>query len=320
LSARDSRRRTPVWVPTVAALAALAVLAAAYLYLPALGEKPFTIEKAGEDDEGARWIITDPVGLPASRSEVEATVWGLSRLRPADTYVLAEPAEAAEYGLDRPAAEVRIELEGGAAPPSLVVGDATPVGDHRYVMIGDDDSSVHLVPAGDIEPLLQGPFGVMEKRVVPWSPGGSTTIRFRSRDLDVAMVKGDEGWTSGGEEIEYSLKTDVIEALRAFKASGLGFRPDDAALAELAPGSPDGEPPEEADFTLVVERPDDESGVQRRFLVAGRAGLLERLGGSPGPDGEEAAVVIAPEEGLAYPVDAMRLDRLEKAFAAIAGK
>lgn len=103
-----------------------------------------------------RWQMQAPVQAPADTRAVERllsiTEARVSRVLPADAAALGR------LGLDP--ARVRLKLDG----LQLLVGDAEPVNDHRYVMIGD---LVQLIPDTLLHSLLAEPEHYLSRRLLP---------------------------------------------------------------------------------------------------------------------------------------------------------
>jgi hypothetical protein len=93
------------------------------------------LEKVGED-----WHLREPLDFPADHSVVGTTLGSLAGLE-ADRRLPVAEVDAAEFGLDRPAATVILSTADGS-DVTLTVGDELPLGSKRVLRLAGDDEIV----------------------------------------------------------------------------------------------------------------------------------------------------------------------------------
>ena len=103
------------------------------------------------------WDMLEPVKARGDRGPIDEVVTSLATAR-VDREVASSPAKLAEFGLEPPAAEIRLAIKGRAAPLTLLVGAKSPTGAWVYAKEGDKPAVVTLSevvgrdiarPAGD---------------------------------------------------------------------------------------------------------------------------------------------------------------------------
>src|SRR6266849_5009910 len=98
-----------------------------------------TIARKGETVRLKRtadgWEMLEPLRVRADRSAVDDMITGLATAR-MDREIDPNPAKPADFGLDPPEAEVRLEVKGAAAPLVLRVGSKNPTGVWVYAREG----------------------------------------------------------------------------------------------------------------------------------------------------------------------------------------
>ncbi len=102
---------------------------------------------------GDGWRLREPIDYPADSSIVSSTLSSLANLS-ADRRLPADQVDPAEYGLDAPAAEVTLTLEGGA-DIAFAVGGEMPLGSKRPIRIAGNDE-IAIVPGWISEDLERG--------------------------------------------------------------------------------------------------------------------------------------------------------------------
>lgn len=88
------------------------------------------------------WDMIEPLRVRADRAAVDDMVTGLATAR-MDREIDPDPAKPADFGLDPPAAEVRLEVK-GAAPLVLRVGSKNPTGVWVYAREGDKPAVITM--------------------------------------------------------------------------------------------------------------------------------------------------------------------------------
>jgi uncharacterized protein DUF4340 len=89
------------------------------------------------------WDMLEPVKTRGDRAVVDDMVTGLATAR-MDREIDANPAKPADFGLDPPAAEVKLEVKGRAEPLVLRVGGKNPTGVWVYAREGAKPAVITL--------------------------------------------------------------------------------------------------------------------------------------------------------------------------------
>jgi len=89
------------------------------------------------------WEMLEPIRVRADRAAVDDMVTALATAR-MDREIDPNPAKPADFGLDPPEAEVRLEVKGGAAPLVLRVGGKNPTGVWVYAREGDKPAVITM--------------------------------------------------------------------------------------------------------------------------------------------------------------------------------
>lgn len=89
------------------------------------------------------WDMLEPVKTRGDRAVVDDMVTGLATAR-MDREIDPNPAKPADFGLDPPAAEVKLEVKGGAEPLVLRVGGKNPTGVWVYAREGAKPAVITL--------------------------------------------------------------------------------------------------------------------------------------------------------------------------------
>jgi len=100
----------------------------------------FTIKRPSETIslkrvEGGGWELLEPMKARGDRAAAEDVVTSLATVR-MDREVDPNPAKPADFGLDPPAAEVRLDVKGRKDPLVLLVGAKSPTGAWVYAKEG----------------------------------------------------------------------------------------------------------------------------------------------------------------------------------------
>ena len=89
------------------------------------------------------WEMLEPVKTRGDRGAVDDMVTGLATAR-MDREIDANPAKPADFGLDPPEAEVKLEVKGRAEPLVLRVGSKNPTGVWVYAREGGKPAVITL--------------------------------------------------------------------------------------------------------------------------------------------------------------------------------
>ncbi|HWO04971.1 MAG TPA: DUF4340 domain-containing protein, partial [Methylomirabilota bacterium] len=89
------------------------------------------------------WEMLEPIKTRGDRGAVDDMVTGLATAR-MDREIDANPAKPADFGLDPPEAEVKLEVKGRAEPLVLRVGSKNPTGVWVYAREGGKPAVITL--------------------------------------------------------------------------------------------------------------------------------------------------------------------------------
>ncbi len=103
--------------------------------------KALSLETAGGEairavKEAGTWKLTAPVAATADATALEALVDALHGLN-VEEVVAETPADLGDFGLEKPKAVARLEVEGQPKPLSLLVGEKAPDNSGIYAKAGD---------------------------------------------------------------------------------------------------------------------------------------------------------------------------------------
>ncbi len=254
------------------------------------------------------WRLPGPPDVAADAAEVESLLASLETLE-TETVVAEAPATLTQYGLAPARATVSVELEGAAAPLSLLLGDKTPDGSALYAKTAAAPR-VFTVPAFAEASLLKQAFDLRDRSVLHVARDSVRGLEVRGPEGAYALALSPPGeW-----EIIAPLRTrasrwpvdglvGTLESLRM-----------EAVVAEAATDVvPFGLAPPVRTVTLVLA-----DGTRRTLEIGAPAadpgappggaasGIYARVAGSP----LVAVIPGALSEDLAKGMDALRAKRL----------
>ncbi|MCW8984573.1 MAG: DUF4340 domain-containing protein [Thermoanaerobaculales bacterium] len=89
------------------------------------------------EKHGEQWRLREPLDFPADASVVSSTLGSLANLT-ADRRLSTDEVDAADYGLEEPAAEITLKMSDGNER-LVVVGDEMPLGSKRALRVDGGD-------------------------------------------------------------------------------------------------------------------------------------------------------------------------------------
>ena len=136
--------------------------------------------------EQARWLMTQPVGDRADRSQVNALLTALSGIRISRFVEDAPQVEhLATWGFDQPKAEVALHLEDGQAV-TLFFGAPLPEDRSLVYAKRSDEPGLYAVAAADVEGLLPPSDALREHTCFDF---------FLSHATKLEVARGEQRWT-----------------------------------------------------------------------------------------------------------------------------
>jgi len=144
------------------------------------------LEKVGEE-----WRLREPIDFPADSSLVSSTLGSVENLS-ADRRLAADEVDPAEYGLDTPVAELRLEMAGGGER-SIVVGDELPLGSKRALRV-DDGSEIVIASGWFVSDLERGVDEWRSRDVIDFLESDIASIDIESGPDSIRAARLDDGW------------------------------------------------------------------------------------------------------------------------------
>jgi len=211
------------------------------------------------------WEMLEPIRVRADRAAVDDMVTALATAR-MDREIDPNPAKPADFGLDPPEAEVRLEVKGGAAPLVLRVGGKNPTGVWVYAREGDKPAVITMsesVARDTARPVAD----FRDRRVIAFDRRNLTGIDLEVAGDQIGLVADEPGkWRivkPRALRADAEMVADFLEKLEGAKA--IEFVDD--APKSLAPYGLDkpsrvtvwlGREKDRSSRTLLVGRPEPE--------------------------------------------------------------
>lgn|GEM_PF-5033361 len=104
------------------------------------------------------WTLQPPGSAPVPAVDVPARAVALALSGLTSVRQIETDAPAEEYGLGTSALRVRVTLAEGSTR-ELVIGDAVPIGEGRYVLSGD--GAIRVAPDGPLAVLMRDPLDLL---------------------------------------------------------------------------------------------------------------------------------------------------------------
>jgi hypothetical protein len=166
------------------------------------------------------WALEAPVKMRARAARVEDVVRGLEELRAA-RFVADEVAEGdlARYGLDRPAREATLRLEGSSAPVTLRFGGPCEGHDEEIYATALGTGTVACVSQGVLDTLGADPLTMRDLRPTGLDLIDVERIEITRGAAQLTLRREGEGWRIAGEgasstAAETAAVEGFLEALR----------------------------------------------------------------------------------------------------------
>lgn len=141
--------------------------------------------------EGDRWQMLAPVTAGGDRGRVEDVLTTLVTAK-VDREVAEAPASLAEFGLDRPAAEVTLTLKEGRRL-AVQLGGKNPTGLWVYAKV-PDRPAVFVLPDGVLRDATQPASEFRDKTILAFDRRAVRGLEIGLPDDTLVLTWGDQGW------------------------------------------------------------------------------------------------------------------------------
>lgn len=143
------------------------------------------------EKQGAAWVITKPLPLPADPSKVEALLQSLTSAAP-DQQIAANPASLADFGLAPPAETVEVATDTNPAHFTLLLGDETPTSAGVYAEVAGKPRVFTL--SDDVKTALEKKlFDLRDTRAVTLAPAEINRIEVKNGNQSYTLAKNPDG-------------------------------------------------------------------------------------------------------------------------------
>lgn len=143
------------------------------------------------EKQGATWVITQPLPLPADQSKVEAFLQSLTTAAP-DQQIAANPASLADFGLAPPAETVEAATSASPAQFTLLLGDETPTSAGVYAKVAGKPQVFTL--SDDVKTALEKKlFDLRDTRAVTLAPAEINRIEVKNGNQTYTLAKNPDG-------------------------------------------------------------------------------------------------------------------------------
>jgi hypothetical protein len=170
---------------------------------------------------GAEWQLTRPVEAPADATTVRNLVTAIAEAEVKKTF--ENVSDLAPYGLDQPFVKVTVAVKGKELP-TILVGNATPVGYSAYVK-KSNEQTVLLTTGAFRAGMDKQAKDLRDKTIVSFADPDVHKVEIAGDGKDVALVQTDNRWTI---ERPASYAADAA-ALRGFLSALRSLRAVDFA-------------------------------------------------------------------------------------------
>jgi hypothetical protein len=171
-------------------------------------------------DQG--WRMEKPQAVEADESTVKNLVSAVADAELKRTIEAKDAGSPEAYGLDKPAAVVKLTLKNGSKLPAIRVGKASPVGYSTYVAV-EGSTSVKLVPSSFSSGMKKEPKDLRNKTIVDFKDEDVQRVEIAGGDAEIALARDGADWKL---EKPAALKADAAE-VRNFLSSVRSLRAQD---------------------------------------------------------------------------------------------
>ena len=173
-----------------------------FRYEPADIEKFVLINPAGErivvEHVGSDWNVVAPVTAPGDGPEISSFIGQAIPGRMGEE--IANVANLADYGLDKPFASLILYHRGAAAPDTLSVGDQTPTSSGSYVRLGT--SRTILISRDFTHNLMNKTLlHFRDKNFLPFESDAIDALAIRTGAREIRLKREGDNWFFTGRHV-----------------------------------------------------------------------------------------------------------------------
>jgi hypothetical protein len=167
---------------------------------------PETVRLKRTDAGG--WELLEPIKAPGDRGAIDEVVTNLATAR-VDREVASNAGNLAEFGLQPPAAEVRLDVKGKSEPLGLLVGAKNPTGIWVY---GKEPAKPAVVTLGEsVARDVARPVGdFRDKTIVAFDKKNVTGVELDVEGQRIAMAADEPGKWRIAQPAAYPADNDIV--------------------------------------------------------------------------------------------------------------
>lgn len=140
-----------------------------------------------------RWRITRPIEAKADAVKVRTLLRNIEELK-AKAFISEAAADLAPYGLEAPAAQLRVWLKDTAAPITVLVGRDDAEKEGAYVKV-PDKPAVYLIDARDRQDLVKQARDLRDLKLLAFKARDVRKIELARPERDVVIEGDGETWS-----------------------------------------------------------------------------------------------------------------------------
>ncbi|MDJ0853487.1 MAG: DUF4340 domain-containing protein [Myxococcota bacterium] len=169
------------------------------------------------------WRLVEPLDFPGDDFALDAVASALAELSSESVY--EDPQEAAVYGLDDEAAELRFGV--GGREYTLRTGDKTPLGSNHYARVGSD-AVVYTVPSFRVNAMRKSLEDLRDKRILDFDTSAVERLTASWPGSQVVLARSDGVWRLESPvegEVDEQTVQDLISDLSFLRATSFADEP-----------------------------------------------------------------------------------------------
>ncbi|MGE0824154.1 MAG: DUF4340 domain-containing protein [Candidatus Binatia bacterium] len=170
-------------------------------------------------NESGKWRITQPVEADADESTVNNLVTAIADAEVKRTLEETQ-ADKAVYGLNTPAAKLKLTLKDGSSFPLVTLGKDTPVGYSTYAQKEGSDK-ILLVPQAVRIGMIKEVKDLRDRTILTFNDDEVQKIEIHGPEREIVLLKSDDGWVlekpvqARADDTEVSTFLSNLKSLRA---------------------------------------------------------------------------------------------------------
>jgi len=138
---------------------------------------------------GDGWQMLEPVSGTGAKGSIDSAISDIVNAR-MDREITATPGALAEYGLDKPAAEITLRAKGTAGPLGLSLGAKNPTGEWVYAK-KRDAPGVFVLPELILRDATQAASEFRDRTVLAFDRKDVTGLELVTREDTIDLARGD---------------------------------------------------------------------------------------------------------------------------------